>query len=125
MFRFNDVLVKENQGKTVLVAEEFPNCMKNVVKASDKALRKLVCQINDGETEIAGNIDRLSNIAVTKLIKLLVEYKEVKPSVRIVKSGTMRIDDTTTKVLDILHNARKDEYKNEYTEFFVKNNQTA
>ena len=125
-YRFNDVLVKENQGKTQLVAEEFPKCMKKVVKATDKALRKLVCQINNDEIDIDGNIDRLSNIATSKLISLLNEYKDKKPSIVIVKSGTMRIDDTTTRVLDILHRNGKEvtekQTKSEYEDFFVRNN---
>lgn len=125
-YRFNDVLVKENQGKTQLVAEEFPKCMKNVVKASDKALRKLVCQINNDEIDINGDIDRLSNIAVSKLIKLIDEHKENKPSILIVKSGTMRIDDTTTQVIGILHRNGKEvtekQTKSEYEDFFVKHN---
>lgn len=129
MYRFNDVLVKENQGKTVLVAEEFPNCMKKVVKASDKALRKLVCQINNDEIDINGDIDRLSNIAVSKLIKLIDEYKYNKPSIVIVKSGTMRIDNITDKVLGILYRNGKEvtreQSQNEYADFFVRNNQTA
>lgn len=125
-YRFNDVLVKENQGKTQLVAEEFPKCMKNVVKASDKALRKLVCQINNDEIDINGDIDRLSNIAVSKLIKLIDEYKEDKPSILIVKSGTMRIDNITDKVIGILYRNGKEVSKkqsqSEYEEFFVRNN---